>query len=748
MDKVVLTGAEREALLSLKTTSAMQERTQNRLSTGLKISSAIDGPEAFFQAKSLSDRTQDFLERMDGIEQAIGLITAAQTALDGITTILQQMKGIVTASAVPSSADPDQFDEMLNQLNRLVDDAYYQGTNLLGNQSTAGQPVTTATHTVEFSEKSDSKVDINGQFAGSTYYLSTGGDAKLIPDATGGSVTLSGSTGTSFDAVGSETQVNTTTTGDQSDSLQYGHQVAGLSDGGYVVVWKDASAADTALGGGGKGVYFQRFDADGNKVGSETVVPANIANDQHYPDVTGLEGGGFVISWADDSNSLDDSGTAIRAQVFDADGNKSGAEIQINDNDGTADETGNQYSPVVTALTGGGFAVAWEGQSAGDSYGINARVFSATGSPVGNQFQVNTTTASNQGFVHITGLEDGGFLVSFADDGGLDGGGWGVFARQFDAGGNATTGQFQVNTATAGTQDDPAAAGLSDGSYVVIWADANAGDGNGSGVKARRYGSTGTALTAEFVVNTTTAGNQGHADIIAMADGGYVITWTDTNGADGNGEGVFAQRYDANNAAVGGEFRINTTTANNQHASKLATVQNGQGFVAVWGDSARDGSGQGVFSQRFGASLTAGILSGANVTSTNYSNNSVTLTLGGKTQSLTVTKQGLGVANAWYYQDFDTVAGREEALSDLNTALTTVRSLSSRLGGQVSLLQVRSDFTHQYSNDLKAGADKLVLADINQEGANMLALQTRQSLGMQALNFLGKAANGILGLFR
>ena len=87
-------------------------------------------------------------------------------------------------------------------------------------------------------------------------------------------------------------------------------------------------------------------------------------------------------------------------------------------------------------------------------------------------------------------------------------------------------------------------------------------------------------------------------------------------------------------------------------------------------------------------------------------------------------------------------------VNDLQTALDTLRTKTKTLGSNVALLQTRLDFTDNYVNTLQTGADKLTLADLNEEGANLLALQTRQQLGIQALSFAGQAEQGILALFR
>ncbi len=87
-------------------------------------------------------------------------------------------------------------------------------------------------------------------------------------------------------------------------------------------------------------------------------------------------------------------------------------------------------------------------------------------------------------------------------------------------------------------------------------------------------------------------------------------------------------------------------------------------------------------------------------------------------------------------------------VTDLQSALDTLRTKTKTLGSNVALLQTRLDFTDNYVNTLQTGADKLTLADLNEEGANLLALQTRQQLGVQALSFAGQAEQGILALFR
>jgi flagellin len=133
----------------------------------------------------------------------------------------------------------------------------------------------------------------------------------------------------------------------------------------------------------------------------------------------------------------------------------------------------------------------------------------------------------------------------------------------------------------------------------------------------------------------------------------------------------------------------------------------------------------------------------------NGSNLTVNLNEAG-TSSVTVTgvtdtAAGLSVAvaaNAWVAN-----ADITAAQVDLTTALGTLRSQSQSLGSSLSTVQIRQDFTKSMINTLKSGADNLTLADSNEEGANLLALQTRQQLSTTALSLAAQADRNVLRLF-
>ena len=100
-------------------------------------------------------------------------------------------------------------------------------------------------------------------------------------------------------------------------------------------------------------------------------------------------------------------------------------------------------------------------------------------------------------------------------------------------------------------------------------------------------------------------------------------------------------------------------------------------------------------------------------------------------------------ANNW-----GAIADITAASTDLTAALTTLRSQSQSFGSNLSTVQIRQDFTKAMINTLQTGADALTLADTNEEGANLLALQTRQQLSITALSLASQASQAVLRLFQ
>jgi flagellin len=94
-----------------------------------------------------------------------------------------------------------------------------------------------------------------------------------------------------------------------------------------------------------------------------------------------------------------------------------------------------------------------------------------------------------------------------------------------------------------------------------------------------------------------------------------------------------------------------------------------------------------------------------------------------------------------------TTAEIDAALTQIDSALNGLRSFSATMSSNLSIISARQDFTSNMISTLQTGADNLTLADMNEEGANMLMLQTRQSLGTTALSLSSQAAQSVLRLF-
>ena len=121
---------------------------------------------------------------------------------------------------------------------------------------------------------------------------------------------------------------------------------------------------------------------------------------------------------------------------------------------------------------------------------------------------------------------------------------------------------------------------------------------------------------------------------------------------------------------------------------------------------------------------------------------SSSITVEGKSADTT----GLGLS-AVSAEDWATNEGVDETISAIEGAVSKLRDMASEFGNNYSIVQTRQDFTENLINVLEEGADNLTLADMNEESANMLALQTRQQLAINSLSLASQAAQSVLSLF-
>ena len=205
MSDITLTASARNSLLSLTGTASLMSRTQGRLTSGLKVASAIDDAVSYFKSRSLTDRASDFSVRKDEIDQGISSMKAAINGTTLVDGILKQMKGIVnsvrTADSSTRTALSSQFNDLAKQINSAMQDASYQGLNLVDNSS--------ATMTVYFNQGTNASLNVHSKNMRASKLLTTmvNGTSSASFNAVTDLVTAAGGNG-GFSALTSQTSIS------------------------------------------------------------------------------------------------------------------------------------------------------------------------------------------------------------------------------------------------------------------------------------------------------------------------------------------------------------------------------------------------------------------------------------------------------------------------------------------------------------------------------------------------------------
>ena len=204
MSDITLTATARNSLLSLTGTASLMSRTQGRLTTGLKVATAIDDAVAYFKAKGLTDRAADFSGRKDEIDQGISSMKAAVNGATLVDGILKQMKGIVnsvrTADSSTRVALSSQFNDLAKQINSAVSDASYQGLNLVDNSS--------ASLTVYFNQGTSASLSVHAKNLRASKLLTTMVTGASAGSAVADLVNAAGGGAVGFSALTSQTALS------------------------------------------------------------------------------------------------------------------------------------------------------------------------------------------------------------------------------------------------------------------------------------------------------------------------------------------------------------------------------------------------------------------------------------------------------------------------------------------------------------------------------------------------------------
>jgi hypothetical protein len=340
------------------------------------------------------------------------------------------------------------------------------------------------------------------------------------------------------------------------------------------------------------GLFGQRFAPSGVPLGPEFRVNTATTDFQSAPTVAAASAGSFVVAWTT-AGGYGGTPADVFGQRYAGDGTPLGSEFRIN-----TYTTGAQDSPAMAADTAGNFIVVWDGEGQAEPIsGVFGQRFAASGAPLGPEFRVNTSTTDLQSTPAVAAGSGGSFVVVWTSSGGYGGTPADVFGQRFASDGTPLGTEFRVNTYTTAVQDRAAVAADPAGNFIVVWDGEGQDDPNG--VYAQRFASSGAALGPEFRVNTSTTDFQFGASVGVDSAGNFVVAWTDSAGYGGSGPDLFGQRYLADGTPLGGQFLVNTYTTLAQNRAAVAADPAGN-FVVTWDSYGQDGSLTGVFGQRFG----------------------------------------------------------------------------------------------------------------------------------------------------
>lgn len=255
--------------------------------------------------------------------------------------------------------------------------------------------------------------------------------------------------------------------------------------------------------------------------------------------------------------------------------------------------TGGQRSAVVGMGPNGEFLVVWDSDGADNdtsNESVQAQRYARNGAPQGVQFEINTYTTSSQRDPAVAVDGAGGFIVvwqSFESDNGDDDT-WSVQAQRFGSDGTPLGEQLLVNTTTTSLQWRPAVASDAVGNFVVVWESSGEAGDDASSIQGQRFASSGAMQGAQFQVNTYTRNDQASPQVAMDAAGNFVVVW-ESYGSDSDSSyySVQAQRYASDGSAQGAQFQANTYTTGFQWSPSVGMEPAGD-FIIVWSSERPD----------------------------------------------------------------------------------------------------------------------------------------------------------------
>jgi len=685
MSEITLTSSIRSNLLSLQNASKLLDTTSERLSTGKKVNSALDNPSSFFTARGLTNRAADLTGRKDGLGQAISLLQATDKSISSITTLVDQAKATAQAADEASTAG-------ITSLTTAAASFVGVGETGVASLSTEAIAATTANaNSISINGLDDVVVN-----AASTLTQMTG---TGVADASTIIFTLQVSEGQTVLAGGAAAQGTSSING-ASSMTQTVAALNGLT--GITAAFNTATGSIDITGIGGINLGFGGDSdyTDGATDGGLNVVSTNGAATPATTLITGLAAGGTAAASGTQRFNTTGTSSDMAAAAFGLT-NADATDFQFTIDGVTTTAIVTDYL-TIDAL---------------------ANAISATSADITAAF--NSTTKK----IDITG--NNGTIVN------IDGDNVGEYGITENGGSTALI----LNTDYA----------ITDGTAPLI-SDLLTEIFDGSLVNdTLTFGVTGGSAGVAFAV-TASSTIEDLVAAINASDSSLTAAYNLTTGkisitaADGTGVTLTSSTSTGLFNAAG--FTSDGTTA---LVSGTAVTLGAKGTVAEV--SALNNDFQSIL-ENIDSLIKDASFKGINLLS--GSNSSIVKFNSDGSSALTIDGLDIGVTGNVNFNftkdatgyDFTSAGDIGQALTDTAAAVNQLRSIASTFGTDMGVIQAREDFTTELVNVLESGAGKLVNANLEEESANMLALQTRQALGIQALSISNQSNQSILSLFR
>jgi hypothetical protein len=398
-----------------------------------------------------------------------------------------------------------------------------------------------------------------------------------------------------------EWRVNAVTQGAQSRpdvAARSGLPGAGEGEAGFgfVVVWESDGEVEGEGRAPDQGVDIvgRCLDAEGQPLGPAFPISGAAPGDQRRPSVVGLSDGAFAIAW-DDERAPGDADVYLRRYIDCA--KPEGDAVRMN-----SFLPSWQGSPRVALASQGTVTVVWESgctatpceEQDGSWFGVFARRQGPTASVDALEWQVNSFTIGDQMNPDLVALPGGRLLVLWASLGQV-GNGWDVFSQRVSASGALEGPETRVNGQTEALQSGARAALLPDGDLLVTWMSRQI-DGSQGDVFLRRLSPGDGPLGSDLAAHPDPTGEQIAPAIATLADGSVLLVFSDDQ-ADGDGYGLRARRFDSTPAPLEAAWTLNDGSASHQHHAAIAAAPDG-GAVIVWQSGSADDDSWGIIARR------------------------------------------------------------------------------------------------------------------------------------------------------